>query len=66
MSKMKKILLTVAAIAFYIGTIGFFNGDNEEAGLLGIVAGTICLATVLMDVRKNKQASTENPEEQGK
>lgn len=54
MSKQKKILLTVAAIAFYIGAFDFYIDGNEEAGLMGTVAGTICLVGLLTDARKQK------------
>lgn len=54
MTRAKRILLTIAAAAFYIGAVGFFIDNNIEAGLMGTAAGTICLAGLLAAARKKK------------
>lgn len=52
--RMRKISLAVVTAAFYIGAILFFADDNIEAGLMGTVAGTLVLAALLANIRKQR------------
>lgn len=54
MKKAQIILYTIVCIAFYIGAVFFFIDGNNAAGAMGTVAGTLSLAALLMNLRKQK------------
>lgn len=51
---MKKILLFIAIIAFYIGAISFFYAENYLAGVLNAFSGT-CLLLALIRLYRGEQ-----------
>jgi hypothetical protein len=54
MKKAQIIIYAIACIAFYSGAVFFFIDGNNAAGTMGMVAGTLSLAALLMNLRKQK------------
>lgn len=58
----KKLLFTIAMVAFYLGAIGFFISNHFILGAVNMASGTIMLVALLGLAKKTNNSSTAESE----